>query len=130
MSKKEKLNKSKPVIIAPTMLVATKVIARSTIENKIVLNALASVVPNAVSTHSVFFLDNANENNATAIKPTAIPNVTHKNTGGTVITAVILRKAVIIPITKLITNATPRHSNFLLHILFTPLTYYENPNQK
>ena len=103
------------------MLVATKVIARSTIENKIVLNALASVVPNAVSTHSVFFLDNANENNATAIKPTAIPNVTHKNTGGTVITAVILRKAVIIPITKLITNATPRHSNFLLHILFTPL---------
>lgn len=103
------------------MLVATKVIARSTTENKIVLSALANAVPNAVSTQSAFFLDNANESNVTAINPTATPNVIHKNTGGTVITAVILRKAVIIPTIMLITNATPRHSNLLLHILFTPI---------
>ena len=121
MSKKEKLIKSKPVIIAPTMLVATKVIARSTTENKTVPNAPASVAPNAVSTQHAFFSDNEKDNNAATINTTAIPKVAHKNIGGTVMTAVILRKAVIIPITKLITNATPRHSNFLLHILFTPI---------
>ena len=99
VSVNEKNRINAPVIIAPIMLVATNSIARSITDVRIVpsmlirsplsvahLQLLSKFLPVKVDTKSV-----------TARYTTAIPKTTHKNAGVTVIAAVIVRNAVIIP---------------------------------
>ena len=99
---KEKKNSSKPTIIAPTTLVAAKVIAKRTIANKIVPKIPASRVLMAALTflHSGLTVSPVTVNN-TARYPTAIPNTTQRKVGVTVIVAVNVKNAATTPIIAL-----------------------------
>ena len=106
---REKNNNKRPVMIAPTTLVAANSIARSTTDIKIVPSIpirrtgrtahIQSLIPNPSANDKVI--------STTARYETAIPNTTHKNAGVTVIVAVIVKNAVIIPIIMLATIASP-----------------------
>ena len=103
-------SKRSPVITAPIMLVATNSMARSTIAKKIV----AIIAPN--NTVRMFLIQQGDLlsqqfTDAIVIRrmaryTVAIPKTTHKKAGVTVIAAVILRKAAIMPTTMLTITAT------------------------
>jgi hypothetical protein len=123
-------NKSNPVTIAPTMLVATNSTARrSTARNTVAIIAPRStkiVVFRQQGLASLQQPTDADITSTTARYTTAIPKTVHKNAGVTVIAAVILRKAVTIPITILIISAMVVHVLFLheqsLFDIFSPPT--------
>ena len=106
-----------PVITAPIMLVATNSIARSIIAKNIV----ARIAPR--STESMVRIQQGRQllqqlidtvaSSTMARYTTAMPKTTHKNAGVTVIAAVILRNAAIIPTAMLTIRATVVH--VLLH---------------
>ena len=95
------------------MLVAANSIPRNTTDS----SAVASILPRRIgkvllrqqgvliSQH----LTKDDESNSTARYTTATPRRTHKNAGVTVIAAVILRKAVMIPTIRLITTEAVVH---------------------
>ena len=109
VSTRKNESRSRPVIIAPTMLVATNSTASSTIAKRIV----AIIAPR--STERIFFMQqgdlfsqqlaDATVMSNTARYTTAMPKTTHKNAGVTVIVAVILRKAAMIPTAMLTMRA-------------------------
>ena len=111
------------------MLVATNSIARRTTESNIVPRIPAS---NAVTILHRFsqhpLRKSADETRVTARYATATPKTTHKNAGVRVITAVILKNAVIIPIIRLATIAiTVQLVLQLLHVVdinFHPLHHF------
>ncbi len=111
------------------MLVATNSMARRTTESNIVPRTPASnavIILHKFSQHPL--RKTADETRVIARYTTAIPKSTHKNAGTSVITAVILRKAVIIPIIRLATTAiTVQLVLQLLHvvdIMIHPLHYF------
>ena len=127
---REKKNKAAPVITAPAILVAAKVIARRTIEPKTVpsiparievilvhIQLFEATLPNILITLKI-----------KTRKRTAIPKITHKKAGVTVITAVKRRNAVIIPITKLKTSEKNvqlfPQPQYILFILFHLQCHY------
>lgn len=122
VSIKDKNAKRPPVIIAPIILVATKSMASSTTDNKI---APKIPVTSADKTaHIQLFLALGRwaidvEIRTIARYTTAIPSTTHKNALPTVITAVMRKKAVIIPIIMLTTIAKNGQVILQLHINFT-----------
>ncbi len=122
MSIKDKNAKSPPVIIAPIILVATNSIANSTTDSKI---APKMPVRSADKTeHIQLFLISGHraidiEIRIIARYTTAMPSATHKKALPTVITAVIRKKAVIIPIIILTTIAKNGQVILQLHIIFT-----------
>lgn len=129
-----KKNKSNPVIIAPIILVATNSIANRIIENKIVPRTPTRLKERLEQTQPTSALSPKEEavTRVTARYTTAMPKTTHKNAGVTVITAVILRKAVIIPIIKLETRAIPAQLllqpqlQFIIDInIFTSTSFYD-----
>ena len=95
-----KNNRSRPVIIAPGMLVVTNVIPRRITEVRIVPRIPKSC--NGSTAHrqrlGVTALRYGETASVRIRYTTAMPNSTHKNAGVTVITAVILRTVVITPI--------------------------------
>ena len=94
-------NRRSPVITAPIMLVATKSIASSIIAKRIV----ARIAPR--STERVVLMQQGRQllqqlidtvvRRTMARYTTAMPNTTHKNAGVTVMAAVILRNAAMMP---------------------------------
>jgi hypothetical protein len=124
VSIKDKNAKSPPVIIAPTILVATKSIASSTTDNTIAPKIPVRSVDKTV--HKQLFLTFGHceidvEIRIIARYTTAIPSITHKNASPTVITAVMRKNAVIMPIIILATIAKNGQVILQLHIFFTPL---------
>lgn len=106
--RKKKAN-NKPAKIAPITLVAANSTAKSTNDTKIV-----PMIPidHAVLLAQLHFLT-VSQPKAVVARPiarykTAIPNTTHRNAGVRVITAIKVRKAVIIPTIILPITATPR----------------------
>jgi len=103
---REKKNSSAPVIIAPIMLVAAKVMARSITEVKIVPKIPIKRAVMLLQIQQLrLALPRTNTKKERANAPTAIPNTTHKNTGGTVMVAVMVKNAVTIPIKTLAITA-------------------------
>ena len=110
VSVRKKESRRRPVIIAPRTLVAGNSTARRTIAKNIV----AIIAPR--STVRIVFIQQVDLfsqqlTEAMVIRrtpryTTAMPNTTHKNAGVTVMAAVILRKAAMIPTTMLIISAT------------------------
>ena len=113
----DKKNNKSPVIIAPTTLVAANWIARRTTEKRAVpriakrFSASAEQAQEESVRRAV-----AADKSVTARYATAMPSATHKNAGVTLITAVIVRNAVIIPIIKLEITAKTPHSILLLQL--------------
>lgn len=107
----EKKNKSVPVKIAPTILVATNGIANSTIENSAVPTMPLSSAFIVLAVQDAV-LAPANKAFASKIAKytTATPKVTHKNAGVTVITAMMRKKAATTPIIRLATTAMLVHA--------------------
>ena len=105
MNIKDTKPKSAPVIIAPIILVATKVIARSTTEVKIAPKTPVSKRDKTghIQPLLVVLWAEADVAKATIRKATATPKVTHKNAGVRVIVAVMRRNAVTIPTIMLAT---------------------------
>jgi len=105
---REKNNNKAPAIIAPKILVAANVIAKSTTANKIVPKMPDNKIGRIeqIQPHTLLLLSFETAR-ITARYAIDIPNKTHKNTGVMVIVAVIVRKAVIIPIIILATIARP-----------------------
>ena len=97
-----------PVIIAPIMLVATKVIPKSitdvTIAPKIAVNK--TVKTGQIQLFCAMPEKLADFTKIIARYKTAIPKTTHKNAGVKVITAVVRKTAAIIPIITLAITAT------------------------
>ena len=103
-------SKRRPVITAPTTLVAANSTASSTTAKRIV----ARMAPK--STERVVFIQQGAQlsqqfmdtvaRSTTPRYTTAMPNTVHKNAGVTVIAAVILRNAAIIPTAMLMIRAT------------------------
>ena len=104
---KEKNAISAPVIIAPITLVATKVIAKSITDVKIAPKIPVKRTDRIGQTHPLMFVPDkfAETAKTTARYTTATPKTTHKNAGVTVITAVVLKIAAIIPTIMLPTIA-------------------------
>ena len=133
---KEKKNKSAPVIIAPITLVAANVTARRTTDNKIAPKIPARINESGALMQLLlpqqFWL--AATARFTARYTTAIPKTTHKNAGVTVITAVILKSVVTIPIIILAAMANKEHSEPLsqeqeqlyFDIFSPPIILYES----
>ena len=98
-----------PVIIAPIMLVAAKVMANKITETRIVPSAPITNADNAehVQHAAEFSRTTAEIKRVIARKATATPKATHKNAAPTVITPVIRKNAVIMPITMLAITASP-----------------------
>ena len=111
----EKKNKSTPVRIAPTILVATNGIANKTTENSTVPTIPLSkeFTVFAVQDAAVASVSNAFTSRI-AKYATATPNVTHKNAGVTVMTAMMRKKAATTPIIRLTTTA------MLVHVFLQP----------
>jgi hypothetical protein len=121
-----------PVITAPIMLVAANSIASSIIAKKIV----AIMAPR--STESVVLIQQGRQllqqlidtvvSSIMARYTTAMPKTTHKNAGVTVMAAVILRNAAIIPTAMLIIRATVvqvfLHEQSLFDIYITSRLHY------
>ena len=102
-----KENRRSPTRIALTTLVATIPTARRTIANRIVLRIPSRTTSRIehwfIQPAALFCIEE--DRSRTASRPTAMPNRTQRNTGVTVMTAVICRKAVTIPMIKLTINA-------------------------
>ena len=99
---RKKKNKRVPVRTAPSMLVATNSIARSTIERiivPIIPERIVVIILQRFSQHSL--RERAPATRITARYTTAVPRSTHKNAGVRVIAAVILKNAVMTPRTRL-----------------------------
>ena len=131
VSAKKNDRRSRPVITAPRMLVATNSTARSTIAN----STVAIIAPR--STVIIFFIQqglfsqqliDAAVMRTMARYTTAMPKTVHKNAGVTVMVAVILRKAAMMPTTMLIMRATvvqlPLQVQLLSDIISPPDTLY------
>lgn len=126
---KENAASNKPVIIAPTRLVATNSIARRISAS----NTVASIPIKNSSTavhkqlpYSEFLILGA-VSNATRRNATAIPKTTHKKTGVTVIVAEYVRKTVITPIIALTMIENNAQSHLLLHsheVIISPPLHY------
>ena len=123
--------RSRPVITAPRMLVATNSTARSTIAN----STVAIIAPR--STVIIFFIQqglfsqqliDAAVMRTIARYTTAMPKTVHKNAGVTVMAAVILRKAAMMPTTMLTMRAIvvqlPLQVQLLSDIISPPDTLY------
>lgn len=106
MTVRKKKNRSAPVRIAPIILVAANSMASRTMESNTVPRIPASsalTILHKLSQHPR--RKRAAETRIMARYTTAIPRSTHKNAVVRVIAAVILRKAAIIPIIRLVTTA-------------------------
>ena len=103
----EKNNSSKPVIIAPAILVAANVIPRRITAVNIVPRIPRSKRGSIMHTHPLTPVDliSGAEISETRRYTTAIPNNTHRNAGVTVITAVIRSTVVITPMITLAITA-------------------------
>lgn len=127
VSVRKKENRSKPVITAPKMLVA----ANSTASKITASSIVAIIAPRStdivvLKQQSILpaqHLKDVAARSITSRYTTAIPKTVHRNAGVTVIAAVILRKAVMIPITILIISAADvqvfLHEQSDVDILFT-----------
>lgn len=110
VSVRKNANRSRPVKTAPKMLVA----GNSTASNKTASSTVAIIA--ARRTAIIVLMQQGalppQHLNDVAVRrivlryTTAIPKTVHKNAGVTVIAAVILRKAVMMPTTRLIISAT------------------------
>ncbi len=123
---REKNSSSAPAITAPAILVAPKVIARSISEVRIVPKIPVRSTGSTVHTHLTVW------EAAIRVMPsiaTAMPKVTHKNTGVRVIVAEYTRNVVMIPMIILATTASVvqlvLQQQFVLDIKFTSVTIYE-----
>ena len=96
---KVKKAKSKPVMIAPTILVAANVIARRTIEVSTVPKMPVRISVRFEHTQILFpqFEKSSAFKRVIARYKIAMPSKTHKKAGVTVITAVIVKRVVTIP---------------------------------
>jgi len=114
--KSEKKRIKVPVIIAPTILVAANSIPRSITEVRTVPNMPAEKTLNAGQRQlwNPLPVKKPEVRIAIAWYPTAIPNSTHKKAGVTVITAVIVRNAAIIP--SIILAATDNNKQLFLQL--------------
>ena len=101
----EKNRRSAPVMIAPITLVAANSIPKRTVENRTVPRIPLKRDVNTCPEHPLILWVSDAEIRIVARYATAMPKTTHKNAGVTVMTAVILRKAVIMPIIMLETIA-------------------------
>ena len=120
------------MIIAPIMLVAANSTARSTIAKKIVaIIATRSTESTELMQQAILLLQQFTD--AIVIRriaryTTAMPKTTHKNAGVTVIAAVIVRNAVMMPTTMLTMSATVvqvfLHAQLLFDIISPPDTLY------
>ena len=103
---RKKKNKSAPARMAPVTLVAANSMARRMIDKStvpIIPTSTAETIVHKSSQHSLRKI--APETRVTARYTTAMPSSTHKKAGVRVIAAVILKKAVIMPIIRLATTA-------------------------
>ena len=103
---RKKKNKRAPARIAPITLVATNWIASKTMERSTVPKipvSSAVIMEHNPSQHS--FPKIAPAKRITARYTTAIPSNTHKKAGVRVMVAVILKNAVIMPMTRLANTA-------------------------
>lgn len=98
---RDKKARSRPVIIAPIMLVAAKVIPKSIIAISMAPSIPASKTGNIE--HAQLRVPLPRVKRSIARYTTATPKTTHKNAGVTVIAAVMVRNAVMIPIIRLAT---------------------------
>ena len=109
---RDRNNKSKPAIIAPTMLVAANSIPRRISDARTAPKIPVSNVGRIL--HTQLRTPNRRRSvdaiRVTARYTTEMPSVTHKKAGVTVIVAVKVRKAVITPIIMLAITASPVHS--------------------
>ena len=120
---------STPVKIAPKTLVAAKVIAKSTTASKMVIRTAPSQTLSVRQTHSSAqprLLSPAIK--ASAKNATAIPKTTHKKAGVTVITAIYLNIAAVMPIIMLAARAIIVQS-FLFEQLQLQLLIFSPPLQ-
>ena len=125
-------SKRSPVITAPIMLVAANSIASNTTAKRIVASTALSRTESVVLTQQgkqlLQQLIDTVVSSIIARYTTAMPKTTHKNAGVTVIAAVILRKAVIMPIAMLTIRATVvqvfLHEQSLVDIFSPPNTVY------
>lgn len=124
----EKKNSARPVIPAPIMLVATKVIPRSITEVstvpripiKMVLIALSLQAQLWHEVTTLFVFKSVAKSNI-ARYTTAIPSNTHKKAGVIVMVAVNRKNAVTTPTTRLARNAIKLQVVLQLHIIiFSP----------
>ena len=122
---RERNSMSAPVKMAPGILVATKVMPRSITDNKEVPRIPARRALRAGHLQSGAFFVPAVEISTTARYTTLIPKATHKNAGVRVITAVIRRKAAIMPRIILATTAIPVHDE--LHLQLIPVIFFTSP---
>ena len=107
---RKKKNKSAPVRIAPITLAIANSRFRKTIDNKIVPTtpeSSAVIIPHKPSQHPS--RKRVPEIRVTASNATEIARSAHKNIGAKVMVPVILRNAVIIPMTRLTITATNVH---------------------
>ena len=124
--------RSRPVITAPRILVATNSTARSTIaKNTVAITAPRSTVMILFTQQGDLFsqqLVDAAAMRTMARYTTAMPKTVHKNAGVTVMAAVILRKAAMIPTIMLTMRATvvqlPLQVQLLSDIISPPDTLY------
>lgn len=114
VSTRDRKNINAPVIIAPIILVAAKVIARSITAVRAVPKIPVSNTGNVLHTQpsASLLLLRADARSATPRYTTAIPSATHKNAGVTVITAVIVKNAATTP--KMMLARTARAVQLLL----------------
>ena len=123
---------SSPVITAPMMLVATNSIASSITAKRIVARMAPSRIESVVRIQQgrqlLQQLIDTVVRSTTARYTTAMPKTTHKNAGVTVMAAVILRNAAIIPTAMLTIRATVvqvlLHEQSLLDIFSPPSLLY------
>ena len=108
--------------------------ARRITENRIVPRMASSRVFSAAQWHSVFRMQQDVPALSVRIprKPTAVPNAAHKNTGVTVMTAVICRNAVMMPTMRLATTAAMVQLHLQLHMvmILTSMTTYDTIQEK
>lgn len=120
-------NRSNPVITAPGILVAANSTAKSTTESStvpiIALRSTDRIVLIQQGAFPLQHLSDVDVRSTTARYTTAMPKTTHKKAGVTVIAAVILRNAVMIPTAMLIMSAAVvqvfLHEQSDIDILFT-----------
>jgi hypothetical protein len=119
---REKKNNKAPEIIAPIILVAAKVMPSKMMEVKTVPRM---PVKKVLRKSQQCPLPITEVNNVIPRNPMAIPSNTHKNAGVTVITAVYLKTAVMMPIIMLIKTEIPVQlivqSQSFLFIISPPL---------
>ncbi len=120
---------NKPVMIAPTMLVAANAMPRSKSAVRTVpIIPVSSAVILEHPQRLVMVVQELAVKKAMTKKPTAIPNATHKNAGATVRVPVMVKIAVAIPTIRLPITAknvqSYLHAQFVFAIVFTSDTLY------